>query len=153
MPRGRNKLSPADRCAAVEMRRAGLSFIQIGRQLGVSRKRASAVVSRQMARRRQEAHKTAAVALGLELERLDAALRVAVAAMNQPGAPAERRLRAIDRVLKIEHLRCRLLNLYAPAKVAPSTPDGSRAYTPPALTPDADRLRKVQALLGLCGTG
>jgi hypothetical protein len=151
MPRERKKLSPADCRAAVEMRRAGLYFIQIAQQLGISRKRASAVVNRQMVSRREEARETAATALGLELERLDAALRVAVAVMNQPGAPAGQRLRAIDRVLKIKHVRCRLLNLYAPANVAPTTSDGSRAYTPPEPRTDSDRLQKIQALLGLSG--
>jgi len=151
MPRERKQLSPADRRAAVEMRRAGLSFLHIAQHLNISRKRASAVVNHQMARQREQARETAATALGLELERLDATLRVAVAVMNAPGAPAGRRLRAIDRVLKVSDLRCRLLNLYAPAKVAPTTPDGSRAYTLPEQRTDSDRLRKIQALLGLGG--
>jgi hypothetical protein len=56
-------------------------------------------------------------------------------------------------MLKIEHLRCRLLNLYAPAKVAPTTPDGSRPYTPPEQMTDSVRLQKIQTLLGLgCAT-
>jgi hypothetical protein len=141
----------AYRRKALELHRNGATFAQIGAALGIGRKAVSKLIEREMARQRHEARENASAALGLELERLDAALRVACAVMNNPGAGADSRLRAIDRVLKVSHLRCRLLGLYAPTRIAPVAPDGKQPYTPPGPPTDADRLRRIQDLLTQAG--
>jgi hypothetical protein len=71
------KLDPADRRKALELRRNGATFAQIGVALGIGRKAVSKLIDRELARQQQEARENAGAALGLELERLDAALRVA----------------------------------------------------------------------------
>jgi len=151
MQKERRKLDAADRRKALELRRNGATFAQIGAALGIGRKAVSKLIDRELARQQHEARENAGAALGLELERLDAALRVACAVMNNPGAGAESRLRAIDRVLRVEFLRCRLLGLLAPTKIAPVTPDGHRPYAPPGPPTDADRLRRIQDLLARAG--
>jgi hypothetical protein len=147
MQKERRKLDTADRRKALELRRNGATFAQIGAALGIGRKAVSKLIDRELARWQHEARENAGAALGLELERLDAALRVACAVMNNPGAGAESRLRAIDRVLKVSHVRCRLLGLYAPTRFALVAPAGKQPYAPPGSATDADRLRRIQDLL------
>jgi hypothetical protein len=151
MQKERRKLDEADRRKALELRRNGATFAQIGAALGIGRKTVSKLIDRELARQQHEAREDAGAALGLELERLDAALRVACAVMNNPAAGAESRLRAIDRVLRVEFLRCRLLGLLAPTKIAPVTPDGHRPCASPGPPTDADRLRRIQELLNRAG--
>ena len=151
MQKKQRKLDPAYRRKALELRRNGATFAQIGAALGIGRKAVSKLIDRELARQEQEARENAGAALGLELERLDAALRVASAVMNNPGVSADKRLRAIDRVLRVEFLRCRLLGLLAPTKIAPVTPDGKRPYASPGPPTDADRLRRIQDLLTRAG--
>jgi hypothetical protein len=150
MQKERRKLDAADRRKALELRRNGATFAQIGAVLGIDRKAVSKLINRELARQRHEERENAGAALGLEL-RLDAALRVASAIMNNPGVDAETRLRAIDCVLRFEFLRCRLLGLLAPTKIAPVTPDGHRPYAPPGPPTDADRVRRIQDLLTQAG--
>ena len=105
----------------------GLSFSEIAAELGISKGAAFKAYQRELTVVRElvdpdEVHEHVA----LQVHRLDRALRVAVAITDDPEEPADVRLRAIDRVLRVEERRARLLGLDAPQRaelgVRPLTP-------------------------------
>jgi hypothetical protein len=95
----------------------GLSFEEIAVRLGVSRATAWKCYQRELATVRElvdpyEVREHVAV----QLHRLDRALGTAVVIMDDPDQAADVRLRAIDRVLRVEERRARLLGLDRPAR-------------------------------------
>jgi hypothetical protein len=113
---------------AYDLRQQGLTFRQIGQQMGTTPQRAHQRVTRALARRLQEppdAHRH------LELERLDHMWQEALAVLRRPHVFAQNGkivydkegeplsddapvLNAIDRLLRIQERRARLLGLDAP---------------------------------------
>ncbi len=107
---------------ALELRMAGATYRQIGKQLGVSRTQAQNDIRRAL-QELIEAHEGQAEAVReLEEQRLDAML-VGIWLQAKAG-----HLGAIDRALKIGERRARLLGLDAPTKIAPTDPTGEHEY-------------------------
>jgi hypothetical protein len=111
MPRIHSKLSVARlTCAeratqALELRKAGLTFREIGERMGVTEDRAHQIVTRELARLNARRAEDAGAVTRLEVERLDVLL-AAVWEKAAGGDPA-----AIDRVLAIMARRARLLGI------------------------------------------
>lgn len=103
---------------AVELRRAGRSYREIARQVGIGVASAHRLVAAAIAEARTTVQEDVVELRALELSRLDGML----------GGlwPEARRgnLGAVDRVLKIMERRAKLLGLDAPAKVARTNPAG-----------------------------
>jgi uncharacterized protein (DUF1778 family) len=96
---------------ALELRRMGLGYIEIGEQIGISKSQAQRLVARAMEESRLQIDESAADLKAEELSRLDGMLR-AVWPQARKGS-----LQAVDRVLKIGERRAKLLGLDAPVKL------------------------------------
>lgn len=105
---------------AVELRRAGASYEQIARQLEY-RGKSGAFAAVRAALKKAVVEEVDELRT-LEQERLDLA-QAAIWVQVRNG-----NLGAIDRFLRIQDRRARLLGLDAPMKVAPTTPDGMNEY-------------------------
>ncbi len=104
--RAREPLARIREREALRLRMEGRTFREIGERLGTTESGAWRAYMRALDRVRHEIQEGARLALALELERLDA-LQRAIWDKAMEGD-----LRAVDRVLKIMDLRCRLLGLY-----------------------------------------
>lgn len=104
---------------ALELRRAGASYRDIARTMGVSVSIAHKLVTRGMKRLVARCEEKAEDIRSMELDRLDK-LQLAV----WPQA-AKGQLQAVDRMLKIMDQRAKLLGTYAPTKVASTNPEGT----------------------------
>ena len=117
----RKVLSLQRQKAAVELRRMGKSYAEIGRQVGISTSRAHALVTRAMIEARASIREDVVELRALEISRLDGML-----GGLWPDARSGN-VGAVDRVLKIMERRARLLGLDAPAKVARTSAAGDEA--------------------------
>ena len=124
-------LETAERDAeTARLRGRGLSFAEIGKRLGMSRQGATAAHKRAL---REVVREAAEDVRAVELDRLDTLYRTALGVMakshwtvqngrivrDADGRPLEDsgpRLGAIDRALKVQERRARLLGLDAPTK-------------------------------------
>jgi hypothetical protein len=133
-----DNIAAQEKCLdALGLRKAGLSYAAIGKEIGVCRQRAYQLVVEAMDAMRAECAEEAEAVRVIELERLDA-LWVG----NYPAAVSGDSS-AINSALKIMERRARLLGLDAPTKVAPTTPDGEAAYNLPSIS-DAELIRWAQ---------
>lgn len=107
--------------AALELRRAGRGYVEIGNQLGISKSAAHRMVTQALAEARQQIEAEVHELKSEELSRLDGML-----AGIWPDA-RKGNVGAIDRVLKIMERRAKLLGLDAPVKVS----HGGDAAAPP----------------------
>jgi hypothetical protein len=124
---------------ALSLRMSGASYQQIALTLGW-RNKASAWEAVESALRKT-IQEPADQVRALELARLDRWLMAIAPAILAGG------LEALDRGLKIMTRRATLLGLDAPAKVAPTTPDGTTAYQPAMVQgPDATFFTDLLAL-------
>lgn len=128
---------------ATELRIAGLTYQEIGDEIGVSRTRAHKLVSRELDRRWQLSCMTADRARAFELERLDAVLRIAIDIARDTTARQDTRIKAIGQAVAISARRARLLGLDAPAKIAATDPTGTQAAVLPTDEQIADRLLEM----------
>lgn len=92
---------------AVELRKAGATYQQIGDQLGITKQSAHEAVTAAMRETAQATAETAADVIQLELARLDQML-TGLWGQARQGVPV-----AVDRVLRIMERRARLLGLDA----------------------------------------
>ena len=122
---------------ALELRKGGASFPEIARALGYSA--AAGAYQAVMSALRKTLKEPAEEVRTLEVARLDAMLLALWAQVKQGNQGA------IDKALKVEERRAKLLGLDAPNKVAPTDPSGEREYGDP-LTDD-ERIRRTAALL------
>jgi hypothetical protein len=125
---------------SIELRIAGLSLAQIGRELGVTEATACKYVKTALSRLNERALDNADHLRAIELERLDKLQRAAERVLSKnhviisggkvvcngdaqltDDGPV---LQAIDRLLRIAESRRRLLGLDSPARVEHSGPDG-----------------------------
>jgi hypothetical protein len=121
--KGAKRLNAAEiRRKALVMRRSGATFDLIGQALGVSKQRAHAVITAELARMAAENAVDAEALRALEVDRLDRLLR----GLWQRAQDGD--LGAVDRALKIAHRRAALLGLDRPTKIAPTTPNGEESY-------------------------
>ena len=95
---------------ALELRKRGMSYAEIGEAIGMSLQGASDAVRRALERLRTEASEKAEDVRDLELARLDKLLKIAEAAAESGD------ISAIDRVLRIQERRSKYLGLDAPVK-------------------------------------
>jgi hypothetical protein len=98
------------RSKALELRKSGLTFAQIGRALGCSEQRAHKVVTEELGRLNSQRAEQAAEVTRLELQRLDDLL------LGLWDSAKAGDLQAVDRALKIMERRARLLGIDAPEK-------------------------------------
>jgi len=96
---------------SLELRKAGLTYRQIGERLGITEQGAHAAVMRALRRLNERITEAAEEVRRLELERLD---RLLLALWPQA---AKGNQGAVDRVLRIMERRARLLGLDAPKGV------------------------------------
>lgn len=135
--------SLAQQKKALELRRMGFGYTEIGEKIGLSKSQAHRLVTAAMAETRAEIENEAADLKAEELSRLDGML-AAVWPDARRGV-----LGAVDRVLKISERRAKLLGLDAPVKLA--GPTGGAIVTrqdgidPKALT--NDELAQLEAIV------
>ena len=113
-----NRLSPAKarrlelQAKAVDLRRSGLGFVEIGDRLGIGKSTAHRLIDEGMASARAQIVASVDELRAEEVSRLDGML-----AKLYPLA-AEGDVQAIDRVIKIGERRAKLLGLDAPIRTA-----------------------------------
>ena len=98
---------------ALELRKAGATYREIGNALGISDVGAAKALRRAIRKLNERTVEQAAVVRRLELERLD---RMQLALWNRATDIKNPDLKAVDRVLKIMDHRAKLLGLYAPVE-------------------------------------
>ena len=108
----------ARREEAVRLRLAGYSYAQIGERLGVTKQAAHTYVSSSLADLRAATAEAAEDVREMELARLDAML-VPMLEAAEAGQQT-----AVDRVLRIQERRAKLLGLDAPTKSEVGGPGG-----------------------------
>jgi hypothetical protein len=105
----------------LSLRLAGLTYAQIGSQVGVSKQAAHANVRKVLDELAQWNRGATECLRALESERLDALARgIWVKAIGGD-------VQCIDRMLAIMARRAKLFGLDAPTKIAPTTPDGEQS--------------------------
>lgn len=109
----------ARRAEAIRLRVRGKTIREIAEALQISVGQAHLDVRTAMAATAKEAEENVAEQRGLELNRLERALEVVESVLtNSAGADQgdELSLKALDRLVKIQEQRAKLLGLYAPEK-------------------------------------
>ncbi|MGI9273858.1 MAG: sigma factor-like helix-turn-helix DNA-binding protein [Endozoicomonas sp.] len=106
---------------AIELRTLGLSYQQIGDQLGVTKSAAYKAVSKSLQDIEEETHKLAKLNKTLDLQRLDWIIREAMKLALKGD------LHAMDRIMKAIDRRMKIYGFEAPQKIAYTTPDGEEA--------------------------
>ncbi len=101
---------------AFALRLAGLTFEQIGVELGVSRQACHGLIARELARLNTQTENDAGVLRQMEISRLDFLVRVTWVKAESGD------LAAVDRLLKISERRSRLQGLDAPARTVLDVP-------------------------------
>ena len=142
---GEKEMIAERRVKALELRKTGGSYRQIGRALGVSQETAHKDVMHGLAELATQAHGHAEEYRALEVERLDVAI-LAVATLVRAGD-----LAAIDRWIRLSESRRKLLGLDLPVKVAPTTPDGEESYAGTGVADVAGWLARLAAGIGATG--
>jgi predicted DNA-binding protein (UPF0251 family) len=125
------------RIEALRLRVSGLTYEAIAEELGVSLGTAHSDVQFMLAKRRKQAAEDAEHVRELELERLDAAIYLVL------GQIGKENLGAVDRLVKLNERRCKMLGLDAPEQRKHSFGDGGP-------TP-ADVAKLVRAKFGSVG--
>lgn len=124
-PRDRRQLKQKEArermARALDLRMAGCTYQVIADQLGYATR--DSAMKAVKAALKDITREPALAVKELELSRLDKAL-LYIWPQVQKGS-----LGAIDRFVKIQHQRAQLLGLYAPQKIAPTTPDGIEEWT------------------------
>lgn len=106
---------------ALTLREAGLTYDQIAKQIGCTLQRAHQYVTSHLQELAKQADKAGGALLQMELERLDR-IQSGIWVKAKGGD-----LRAVDRVIRIIEVRCKLLGINAPVKIAATTADGEDA--------------------------
>jgi hypothetical protein len=143
---GKKEAAAERRAKAFELRRAGLPYRGIARELGISEKTAHQDVQRVLAGLAEIERQSAEEYRALELDRLGElqveATRIlrqthplisggkVLSGFTSDGKPfgltdPAPKLAAIDRLLRISESRRKLLGLDAPTQIAPVNPDGT----------------------------
>jgi len=107
------------RTQALELRKAGATFKQIGQAMHFSEQHAHKIVTEELVRMNQHRAETALEVTRLELERLDALW------LGQWPQAKAGNAQSVDICLKIMQRRARILGLDAPTKIAPTDTTGT----------------------------
>ncbi|MFK0570597.1 sigma factor-like helix-turn-helix DNA-binding protein [Endozoicomonas sp.] len=105
---------------ALELRTLGLSYRQIGDQLGVSKTAAYKAVAKALGEVEEETRQMAKLNKTLDLQRLDWIIREAMKQALKGD------LQAMDRIMKAIDQRAKIYGFEAPKKIAHTTPDGDK---------------------------
>jgi len=138
----RHKAVPVRKCeeliadeqeaAVLVLMRRGKNTREVAEDLQISPRLVANIAARVLEKLRSETTKDAAKWVALSVVRLDAMLNgiydLAVPREGDPPVDLEMRLKVIDRVLRLEERRAKLLGLDAPAKVAQTDPSGESEY-------------------------
>ncbi len=124
---------------ALELRKAGATYEEIGRSLGITKQSAHELVSKVLDEIQSKTSDDADAVKTLEIERLDALFKGLWPSASK-GNP-----QAVEKALKIMERRARLLGLDAPTKLASTDPTGEHERppgffafpVPPEMTPEA----------------
>lgn len=122
---------------AIELRKAGATYEEIGRSLGISKQSAYESVTRALAEIKAKTTDAADAVKTIELERLDAMFKGLWPSASK-GNP-----QAVEKALRVMERRAKLLGIDAPTKVANTDPTGEherQAYAfpvPPNMTTEA----------------
>ncbi|MBA1444801.1 MAG: hypothetical protein FE835_07870, partial [Gammaproteobacteria bacterium] len=112
------------RLSALQMRKEGRTYREIGKGLGITGTAAYGLVRRAVDSMLKKSFEEAEMIVALENERLDGYL-FALNDKIQKGST-----QAIGQALKIMERRARLLGLDKPSKIAPTDPEGNEPYEP-----------------------
>lgn len=115
MPAGEKERIALRRKDAIRLRVEGNTYAEIGEQLGVSQGQAFADVKAVIEAARTEANEAANEAIDVELRRLDIASRLALREVQAGN------LSAIDKLVKTQERRAKLLGLDSPERHEVST--------------------------------
>ncbi len=131
------------RARAVRLRKAGATFSDIGRALGISRQAAHKLVLRVLEHMTKEAQEEANILRFIEAERLDA-LHLALWPRAIKGDCS-----ATDKILRIMERRARLFGLDKPIKVASTDLDGEHLSALHVTQPlsDTERAARLSDIL------
>lgn len=134
-------LGAENRVKALEYRKMGLSYADIGRQLGISLQAAHKHVQKALAEIRKTQDRSAEELQTLELERLDR--------MQQGAWPSAIRgdPQSIAKIIDIMRTRDRLVGHFKPEKHANTDPTGEREATPHGEMTDAELEARIDELL------
>jgi F420-dependent methylenetetrahydromethanopterin dehydrogenase len=130
-----------DKC--LSLRRLGMSYAEVAKQVGLSRGGAYKAVQHALDEIRASYRETAAEVLELELDRLDEMTR---ALSNKVGYGDPQ---AVTAALRVMDRRAKLLGLDAPTKIAPTDPSGDNPYL--AASDDELRALAVKVAAGVAG--
>lgn len=130
---------------AIALRIRGMSYHAIGEQLGVSHNAAFLLIRRELAKVAAKSLELATVERDTQLARLDEALSSIWPILSSDNE--ELRLKAIDRLVKLEERRAKLLGLDAPERItaAIASTEMQSAKTP------ADAARIMREFFGTVG--
>lgn len=150
----RTAVTQERRRMAFELRKAGATYDEIGKSLGITRQSAYGLVSKVLEDLQAQTAEDAAAVKAMELQRLDAMLKGLWPAASK-GSP-----QSVEKALKVMERRARLLGLDAPTKHAHTDPTGEeeRGYpvafpVPPSLDLDAWQAFAAAAAKGAKGDG
>lgn len=129
-----------NRVKALELRKSGASYRQIGEALGISMQRAHQLVMDELDRLAQLRLGNVDELRRLELERLEMASIPVVAKLKKGD------LKAAMVWIKLSERRCKLLGLDAPMKIASTDPDGKPMRHDLSLLSDSDLTAVAEAL-------
>lgn len=134
------------RRVAVELRKAGASFEEIARSLGIKKQSAHALVVKALEEIRARTTEQVEHLRVLETARLDTLLKGLWPSASK-GNP-----QAVEKAIKIMERRARMLGIDAPTKVAPTDPGGENPYQPKMSDEELDeRIRQLAAKVGMPG--
>lgn len=149
----------ARQAEAIKLRVRGKSVREIAEALGISKSQAAVDVRAAMAATAKEAEENVNEQRGLELGRLERALEVVESVLTKSNGAEEGdelALKALDRLVKIQDQRAKILGLYAPEKreiaasVATASPEAAarlvrETFGAHALPKEDDAARNAEA--------
>ena len=144
MSRGRRQTEPKKvtmavrRARCIQLRISGLTYEQIGGQLGISNVAAYKHVRAGLEAAAKSCAENIDGVREQELCWLDRALTVVMSVLAKPDALASDRLAAVDRLVKIQERRARYLGLDKPEQYEHAGAGGGSLFTPVIMLPPED---------------
>lgn len=134
---GRTLTAAERRKTAIELRKAGKTFSEIGDELAITTQSAFGLIQRELDRLNKATRQESEALRELENWRLDA-LQAGLWTKATDG-----HIPAVQQVLRIMERRAKLNGLDAPAKIAPTDPVGDEPYAPMT---DTERFERIAVI-------
>lgn len=139
------RISKAEATAkALELKKAGISYRTIADRLGLAPSTVHKYIKEALARLTKENQEIAKSFQSLQLARYEEILRPTY----QKAIGGD--LKAVETTRRILDSINRLTGAEAPAKIAPTTPDGKQQYNPDNMTPE-ERKARIKELMEKLG--